>query len=88
MEVKEIKHGTYNMNYEDILWKVVASNDTYTMKRIALDEDVQKRRHIMAWSGYDRDKVMDYVDEFGFEKVNGFILKYGDMVKESGTENE
>ena len=74
-EMKHASNIAQTAQFYAMAMKVIAKDNVHTFTQIANDENVKATGHILAWKGYDRDIMLGYVQEYGYEAVNEFVTE-------------
>lgn len=72
-EFKHANQFAQTAQFYEMAMKTIINDHVHTFKQIATNDAVKSSGHILAWGGYDRNVLLNYVEEYGYESVNLFV---------------
>lgn len=78
----KMKHGTDDLiSFNELSKEIMVNNDEWSFKAFAKDPEVYEKKTILAWSGVDRQKLVEYVVKYGYEMINMYVLELGEALR-------
>lgn len=70
--------GTDNtvQTFNDIITEALLNRDAMFLENVATDNEVAKSGQIMAYGSFDRYKLVNYVNSYGYDVMNAFIADW------------